>query len=645
MKTETLTSLAMLRVQIDRGADYFDYLVPFVSHVIRSSSQKTFTPHIIQKALLKEFGIKMPQHTITKVARRIAKRTQAIALQDGVFKVLKEIRVTGFETDRAKARQRQAIVVTSLMNFAKVRFDLKWDENSCQSAILKFLHSFSIDCLKAYSAGTALPSIKSDDKSTDYVVSVFLQDSYRTSAEVFDSFLVILRGNMLANALLCEDLQSLEKKYDSVTFYLDTPFMMHVLGFWGDAAKKAADELLNLLLQLRAKLCVFNHTVIEIRNVIKHAAAELEKQSHSPHGMVRSLRRDGFRPVDLWTTEQELPDILKRHGVTSEPAPPYLDKYNIGETDLRGVIDKEMNYGNERAEANDVNSIRSIYALRKSNTPVRIEDAAAVLVTTNSALVRAAYKYSQKHENGLEVPAVMQDYTLANTAWLKAPLVAPDLPKFELMAHCYAAMSPPSETWERFSAEIDLLLMSGKITAEQHALLRHKANVSDDLMEVTLGIEERVTSDNIHDILSRAEKRLKAGYAEEVEVEKQITAKAIADKLRSEAVLSNQRSRILLLAGRIGLIVRYSVFSITTALIAASLFFGSAFGAYWLDKPSPLFFTVTLVTLVTVGMIFSFYTGMFGETPISLSRNCERIAGRLVAEKAARIFGVPLDEN
>lgn len=643
MKTETLTSLAMLRVQIDRGSDYFDYLVPFVSHVIRIDSQKTFTPHGIQKALLKEFGIKMPQHTITKVAKRIAKRTHAIVLQDGVFKVLKEIRVTGFEADRAKARQRQVMVVASLMKFAKTRFDLNWDENVSQAAILKFLHSFSVECLKAYSAGTALPSVKCDDKSTDYVISVFLQDSYRSSAEVFDSFLVILRGNMLANALLCEDLQSLEKKYDSVTFYLDTPFMMHVLGFWGDAAKKAADELLNLLLQLRAKLCIFNHTAVEIRNVIKHAAGELENPSHSPHGMVRSLRRDGFRPVDLWTIEQELPDLLKRYGIGIEPAPPYIEKYNIGENDLRGVIDKEMNYGNERAEANDVNSIRSIYALRKDKIPARIEDAAAMLITTNNALVRAAYTYSQKHENGLEVPAVIQDYTLANTAWLKAPLAAPDLPKFELMAHCYAAMSPPSETWERFSAEIDLLLMSGKITTEQHALLRHKANVSEDLMEVTLGIEDRVTSDNIHDILGRAEKRLKAGYAEEVDAEKKVTAKAIADKIQTESVLSNQKSKILILAGRIGLATRYIVFTLTTALIAASLFFGSIFGAYWLDKPSPLPFTATVLGLLIIAAFFSLYTGIFGETTISLSRKSEQAVAHFIAKRVAQVLGIHLD--
>jgi len=342
MQNDTLTSLAMLRVQVDRGADYFDYLIPFVSHALSKREAKTFIPEDIQSELLHEFGINIPQHSLTKILRRISKRTKAISIKDGVFHIEKTIHSAGFEEDRAKARQRQALVIKKLISFAKTRCKLDWDEAKCQSAILQFLRSFSVECLKAYSAGSALPTIQESASSSDYVVSAFLRDSYDSSTEVFESFLVILRGNMLANALLCDDLQSLEKKYDNVTFYLDTPFIMHLLGFWGEPAKRASGELLHLLKSLNGKIAIFNHTVDETRNVLRHAAAELEKATHVPHIMVRSLRRDGYRPVDLWTLEQQLPEFFSSRLIRVEPAPPYIDKYNIGETDLRDVIEDEI---------------------------------------------------------------------------------------------------------------------------------------------------------------------------------------------------------------------------------------------------------------------------------------------------------------
>jgi hypothetical protein len=100
-----------------------------------------------------------------------------------------------------------------------------------------------------------------------------------------------------------------------------------------------------------------------------------------------------------------------------------------------------------------------------------LEDSAAVFVTSNSSLAKAAWEVGKNHNSSKEVSSVITDYSLANVAWLKAPLGAPDLPTKELVAICYAAMEPSAALWGRYLEEIERLEASGDISPDDHAVL------------------------------------------------------------------------------------------------------------------------------------------------------------------------------
>ena len=52
---------------------------------------------------------------------------------------------------------------------------------------------------------------------------------------------------MLANALLCPDLRNAPKSYRGVSFYLDTPILIRLLGLEGELKQTAVRELIGLL--------------------------------------------------------------------------------------------------------------------------------------------------------------------------------------------------------------------------------------------------------------------------------------------------------------------------------------------------------------------------------------------------------------
>ena len=76
-----------------------------------------------------------------------------------------------------------------------------------------------------------------------------------TDPERFESFLVVVKGHMLANALLCPDLKNAPRSYKGVTFYLDTPLLVRQLGLEGEPKQAAVNNLVALLLNLGCDRC------------------------------------------------------------------------------------------------------------------------------------------------------------------------------------------------------------------------------------------------------------------------------------------------------------------------------------------------------------------------------------------------------
>ena len=64
MLTNTLSSLAILKVNIDHGTDYLDYLRPFILHVLIEENPERITDRIVSAHILSYFGLKIPERVV-----------------------------------------------------------------------------------------------------------------------------------------------------------------------------------------------------------------------------------------------------------------------------------------------------------------------------------------------------------------------------------------------------------------------------------------------------------------------------------------------------------------------------------------------------------------------------------------------------
>jgi len=534
--SSTLTSLAMLKITIDQGGDYLEYLKPFVLHVLSQYHPDPVVDGKIKECILKEFGLEIPERTIQIVIKRLSKK-YPLRKQEGVYRIEGKLPDPGITLKRSEAKRHIDAIISGLIEFSQSTGSPISEIDVAVEAICAFLSQFEVPCLRAFLRGTTIPEVEGKRKSDIVLVSKYIIHLQRAEPERFNSLRVMVQGHMLANALLAPDLQNAPKSYEEVTFYFDTPLLVHLLGLEGSLKKNAAEELVNLLNRLGAKLAVFSHTRDEIDKVIQGAAYNLDRQD-ARGAIIREARRCGKTKSDLLLMKGQINDKLRDYRIEVKETPGYETRFQIDEAAFEEVLQDEIDYYNPRARLFDIKSVRSIYVLRRGITPSMLERAKAVFVTSNSAFAHAAWTYGQKFEQSQEVSTVITDFSLANMAWLKVPMGAPSLPMSEVLAYSYAALEPSQELIEKYIKEIDKLEQQGKITPRDHQLLRSSTLAQDELMNLTLGQEAALTEETITETLRRVSEEIKKEEIERYYDEKEAHRQT---QLRLQQVLEEKQ--------------------------------------------------------------------------------------------------------
>ena len=507
MSTATLTSLAMLKVNIDQGKDYLDYLRPFVLQVLVDHPAEPVTDASVRDHLRAQFGLEIPDRAVQVVLRRFTKHGY-IRRETGVYHITGTIPNPGIAAEKANAARHIQAIVADVVEFSKRTPKPFGSDEEAVTAVCAFLAEFDIPCLRAYLRGTAIPSTGGGHGADIVLVSEYVLHLQKTSPERFESFLVLVQGHMLANALLCPDLQSVPKTYKGVTFYLDTPLLVRRLGLEGTPKQAAIEALIDLLVRLGASVATFSHSRQELERVVRGAAAYLDA-ADGRGDIIIEARRNGRTKSDLLLFAERVDEELTAAKIEVRRTPQYLTQFQIDESAFEAVLQDEVAYYNSRAREDDINSVRSIYVLRKGTSPVNVERAGAVLVSSNAGFARAAFEYGQRHQETREVSSVITDFSLANMAWLKAPMGAPAIPAAEILAFSYAALQPSKELLTKFLSEIDKLERQGTISARDHQLLRSSTLAQDELVRLTLGDDEALTSETVTETLRRVTGEIK----------------------------------------------------------------------------------------------------------------------------------------
>ncbi|ABK17585.1 hypothetical protein [Syntrophobacter fumaroxidans] len=604
----TLVSLAILKVDLDEtNRDYLDYMQSLVVHVLNAHKPDLVTDDIISQLLLQDFGLQIPLRGSQLVLRRMVKKG-LLQKTNNLYTISGNLPLVDFHEKRKSAQRNISDVYEHLKLFVKSIYGFDWSESDISRALFAFLSRFGVDFLRAYVFKTSLPHVPLSAPREQYIVGKFIKTLHEEDNPVFDSVIILVKGHMYSNALVCPDLESIEKKFNKLTFYIDTALALNYLKLQGDEEHQIAEELFSLIRHLKGKIAIFEHTIDEIRRVLLGAEQKLDDPL-AEGKLIQSMRRNEYKRSELILLRENLIEHLKEQKFIILPTPAYKIDLQISEAELEEAISSKVHYRNPDAIKHDINSVRSIYVLRGGKVPRRLEDAVAVFVTTNTSFAEAAFEVGKNHNSTKEVSSVITDYSLANVAWLKAPLGAPELPTKELMAACYAAMEPTASLWTKYLRELDLLRLKGTLTPDDHALLRASPVVAKELMDLTLGNEEALSGGSIRIILERVKADLVKEKEQALAVgEKELrTVTAERNILRLEA--ENLKTNIFWYSQKIA-----KICFLLVKVIALILLFFIAFASSFITTPfvvNSRFYTSIFNILILTGGFLTFLKFFF----------------------------------
>ena len=307
--TNTLTSLAILKVNVDRGSDYLDYLRPFILQVLVDHDPDPITAPVVNRHISEQFGLEIPERTIQIVLKRISRYCR-IKRESGVYRKTGELPDPQLTAKQTEAERHIASVLHGLREFSQNTIHPIANDRDAVVSICAFLAEFDVTCLRAYLRGTAIPVPTGAPKTEIVLVGEYIEHLQRTDPERFNSFIVLVQGHMLANALMCPDLHNASGNYRNVTFYLDTPLLVRRLGAEGKAREDAARELIDLLNRLKGKVAAFSHSREELERVLRGAADYIDRQD-GRGSIVYEARKKGTTKSDLLLLAESIDTKLK----------------------------------------------------------------------------------------------------------------------------------------------------------------------------------------------------------------------------------------------------------------------------------------------------------------------------------------------
>ncbi|WP_433050463.1 hypothetical protein [Dactylosporangium sp. CS-033363] len=547
-----LVALAILQVNSDTNrTTYMDNFVPFVSHALAGLGGHADGYAPLSTAIRQQFGLHVPEGAIRSIVDRMRRKNMVVGTAESIDFVGGP--PNGLDKATSEFERKERVFLRTFREYAAQRTITVTDEQAT-AALLRFVETHGVNILRER-IGTAHPDpgqevVPADPEPVpdgdaadvlddelvepeppepaadelDVALALFIRQLIDDDDPLAEHVIAWVQGMMLSSSLYQGD--EVIKPFENATVYLDTRVLFRALGLSGEEFKNATLPTLELAKSAKAKLGCFAHTIEEMQDILYAIAMTMRSARRAEQ--IQEVERYIFsRPEltdrDVFRLSDELPDLVTALGVEVVDKPTYEEyQYQTDEDDFRTVIRQTIGPKmRETAVDRDIDSITSVYRLRRGATMRSLERCAALFVTTSSGLVRAArLHFGTKHR---EVPLAMVESRFQTTVWLKNPIkVDASFPRAQVIAHCYAALQPTEFLWSAYLSKIDEFTRQRKNPEADFIYLRYSESARDALMDLTLGNPDLLTQESLMRILdNRDDAILEPLRAKIVELEEQ----------------------------------------------------------------------------------------------------------------------------
>jgi hypothetical protein len=251
-----LVSTAVLTaIWEENQQDNIDLITPFIKYIISRTYKvnDTIDQNAIINRMKSDFCFNNFPHAILEIILKRMTRKQFLTKNNNKFIVLKDFTQDNwqFENRLIKAKEETKNVINNLQRHMFSAYNQKFSLEETEILFSIFLDSFGYNTYENI-GNTKLINPKKD--VNNYRIGEFINIEYSKNSEVFGNIMKIIEGYMIANAIYLQIENDNKASLKKLNCFLDTTFLLRLLGFKTPVENDSAKELYNLLRKYNANL-------------------------------------------------------------------------------------------------------------------------------------------------------------------------------------------------------------------------------------------------------------------------------------------------------------------------------------------------------------------------------------------------------
>ncbi|GFH42570.1 hypothetical protein Hs30E_11210 [Lactococcus hodotermopsidis] len=345
-------------------------------------------------------------------------------------------------------------------------------------------------------------------------IAEYVEKEKDDNSKHYDCIMQLRLAKALEGLLLYYS-KDFESSFKNLTIYIDTPIVFYLLGI---TMLEVKDVYLNLVKELQekgAKIAVFEHTAEEVENILEGSkkwvesnSFDISKASLASEYYFENGYNKNHIDLDIARFRNQLKDL--KIDILEKPDESENKQFNEDTKSIEELIKKRRTAVYEpynESIKRDVNSINSIYILRRGCRATTIQESKFIFLTTSYSLIKAASEYmsSLNHPTNREISSCISDIFLGTLLWSQTKKNL-DFVNIKLTSQIYAAYNPSHELAEAYAVELNRAKDKQKITETDFALLQSRRLVEKLLFDVTNGDVNNVSDKTPGEILKNLRK-------------------------------------------------------------------------------------------------------------------------------------------
>lgn len=535
-KDKLIGSLAILKSRMVLGSDFISTYIPFVARVlIDINSDNGIKIEDVMEGFGKEYGFSIDRPAMTTILNKCAREGFITKRKNAKYEVAldKCVSVAINKHDVNLQYRKYNEVIQKLQTYYLQEFETQLETGELETILLSFLNENSSKTIIANFDG--IKDSTHSIKQHHYIISNFIKKCQTEDQLTYQLIIDLAVSYLFTSAIAYggEDERTKLECYRDLLIYLDTPFILRVLGLNGEEMKKASIAMLNQLYDMNCRFYIFSHTYDEICQILKDCYKWIESPQYDAFYASYALRtfvEKKFTKADVQEFLDTLENKLRYFKIQIDDNDYYAGKFYdttvddaLIENSIIQVYKENSNYFDEYSKRTtigyDTKSISIILKLWGNKCSRTYKQAKYVLLTTNSTLAYVTRQFDEKMNPSVRygIYPCITDVFLGTNMWLGAPVnKIEDFSEKKLLADCMSLIEPSDALIRKLQDSIKRAFEDETITEDQYYLLKSKAFSNDYIMQKTLGDEKYFTDKLTEELLEDIEKEIVQPYQSKI---------------------------------------------------------------------------------------------------------------------------------